>query len=286
MIPSEVKSAVCDLLRWPDFSCRAMSGGDINQVFRLDHKSKTVILKLNSRKDLPRMFELEQSGLEAIAGTKAIKTPEVLGVVNTNEGSALLLEYIDVSSERTPGFWSSLGEGLANMHRFSSPVSGWNQDNYIGSLQQVNKEEASWVKFYREHRILHFAFRAKNLLGAELMSDIERLCTKLGEIIPEERSSLLHGDIWSGNYLCSDDQAYLIDPAVYFGSREVDLAMTRLFGGFEPMFYQVYNDTFQLEKGWESRIELYQLYPLLVHVNLFGSTYVPSVRACVNQYVG
>jgi fructosamine-3-kinase len=175
---------------------------------------------------------------------------------------------------------------LAKLHEVKSDQYGLDHDNYIGSLAQSNTKHPDWKSFFITERIqpqLKLAME-KGLIDMEMIKQFESFFDHFDDLIPEEPPALLHGDLWNGNYLVSNSgKAALIDPAVYFGHREMDLAMTKLFGGFDAEFYQAYNEKFPLKKGWEKRIPIHNLYPLLVHVNLFGSGYVSQIKLILNN---
>jgi len=188
----------------------------------------------------------------------------------------LLLEWIE--KERPLAVtWQHFGTSLARMHKRPQSFYGWECDNYIGRLPQCNDKHNSWSAFYTQCRIIPLATQLYND-GALSSSDIKTVqffCSRLDELFPEEKPSLLHGDLWSGNYLITNNgQAALIDPAVYCGHREMDIGMTKLFGGFDQRFYEAYNEYYPMEKGWQYRLSLTQAYPLLVHAVMFGGHYV------------
>ena len=164
---------------------------------------------------------------------------------------------------------------------------GLDHDNYIGSLPQSNHQHTSWVEFFIEERLEKQIALAKNsgALNNSTIQQFNNLFKRLKEIIPEEKPSLLHGDLWNGNYmLAADGCACLIDAAVYYDHREMDLAMTRLFGGFPEEFYESYHETFPLSSGFEERVDIHNLYPLLVHVNLFGGSYISQVKSVLSRF--
>lgn len=259
-----------------------VSGGDINSAFQLTLVDGTqLFMKRNS---LP-FFELEAKGLEAIRNTKTIRVPKVIEAGNDGE-YYLLLEWIEPGL-RVSGFWETFGHELAAMHRapgFSS--FGWTSDNYIGARPQINTQSDKWIPFFRDYRLTPQFKSAQHYFDASDWKRITRLLDHLDEYLSEpSRPSLLHGDLWSGNYITgSDGKAWLIDPAVYVGHAETDLAMTELFGGFHPRFYAAYKEANPLQPGYEERRDLYNLYHLLNHLNLFGIGYLGSVREVLRKY--
>jgi fructosamine-3-kinase len=184
-------------------------------------------------------------------------------------------------------YWIELGRGLANIHKNRSPTFGLNHDNYIGSLKQSNSPTNSWIHFFIHSRInsqLKLAID-KGQLNSSHQQKFEILFKELPNLLPNEKPALLHGDLWSGNVIVDHHgNAVLIDPAVYYGHREMDLAFTRLFGGFNSEFYHSYFETFPLEPGFDNRVDIYNLYPLLVHVNLFGGSYANQVVSILNRF--
>jgi len=191
----------------------------------------------------------------------------------------LLLEFIE-QRRRAPGYWEVLGHQLAQLHKCSAPSHGLDHNNYIGSLAQSNKTHRSWLTFFIEERLsplLKLAIDDHHAPGV-WMRKFETLYARLPSLLPDGRPSLLHGDLWSGNVITGHDGLpCLIDPAVYYGHREADLAMTHLFGGFEDGFYSSYESLYPLPTGFSERIDLYNLYPLLVHFNLFGASYAERI---------
>ena len=264
-----------------------VTGGSINEVYRLQTAAGFFILKLNSAQQFPTMFEQEAEGLEAIRKTKTVAVPEVIASGHIGYQSFLLLEYIETGS-KTPTAMQLLGSQLAQMHQNAAPDFGFEKDNYMGSLPQSNKKYPSWQSFFVEERLkpmVKLAFDA-SFIDQKLVSDFESLYQKLGGFFEEEKPALIHGDLWGGNYLVgTEGKPYLIDPAVSYGFREFDLAMTHLFGGFNADFYQAYQEEFPLQKGWQQRVDLWNLYPLLLHLNLFGTSYLGQVKNALKKYI-
>ncbi len=269
------------LLHTPLAEVKTVSGGDIHRAFRIRAADGRVwFVKTNTDKQAPAMFRTEAQGLALLGASQSIRTPKVYGHGSTDDGHAyLLLEYI-APGYRNRLFWERFGQGLANLHGNTSARFGFAHDNFIGRLPQANTRHDTWAAFYAEERLWPQMLLARELgyfdAGAE--RQLDRLCRNLAWRCPEEQPALIHGDLWSGNFLCDPEgQPVLIDPAACFAHREMDLAMSRLFGGFDPVFYAAYEAAWPLEPGFEQRLEIYQLYYLLVHVNLFGGGYVGQV---------
>ncbi len=263
-----------------------LSGGDINATYKVITDQGTFCVKQNDRDKFPEMLAKEARGLKELAEKSKFHVPEVIGNFEDDTSQYLILEFI-TSGSKSSEFWNDFGIQLAQMHQQTSDSFGWSEDNYIGSLHQSNGNHSDWSSFYATERILpqiQLAFDS-NRINASLVESAERLCNKLPELFPEEASALLHGDLWSGNFMVNaHGNPVLIDPAVYYGHREMDLGMMHLFGGFSDTLFDAYHQAFPLEKNWKERIPLTQLYPLLVHVNLFGEGYVQSAASIIHQY--
>jgi fructosamine-3-kinase len=257
-------------------SC-AVAGGDINDANQMTlADGRVVFVKSNFGAD-PTMFAAEARGLAWLAQARALRVPQVLAVGET----FLVLERIS-PARRPPDFDERLGRDLAALHRFGAPGFGLDHDNFIGRLPQSNTPAASWPEFYRSRRLepqLRLA-RDAGLCSSAMARGFDRLFTVLDERVgPAEPPARLHGDLWGGNMIVDQTGAgCLIDPAVYGGHREVDLAMMRLFGGFGHHVFAAYEEAWPLSPGHEDRVPLYQLYFLMVHVNLFGGPYVAQAE--------
>ena len=265
---------------------RSIGGGCINEAYCLKTTIGKYFIKYNSASAYPGMFEKEAAGLKILCDTDTIATPEVIGTIETGKFSYLLLQQIEPG---IPGrnFWNDFGTKLADLHRNTSASFGLDHDNYIGSLVQENNPHPDFFSFFISQRIEPQLKEARNK-GAFSQSEtryFDSLFNSLHNIIPVEKPALIHGDLWSGNYMVSaNGSPCLIDPAVYFGHREADIAMTKLFGGFQPEFYHAYNASWPMEKNWEKRMDIFNLYPLLVHVNLFGGSYARQVLQIIRQF--
>lgn len=277
-----------------------ISGGDINDAFRLRLSDGTsIFMKSNDKRNLS-FFTAEVSGLYAIRQTGAIGTPHLLCYGTDEAGggiSFLLMEFI-TGGIRAANYWEIFARQLAKMHRAETggfvPEGkyGFSGDNYIGAGLQANNAHSTWTGFYRECRLEPQFRRAERYFPQAHKKKIIRLLDHLGDFLIEpEQPSLLHGDLWSGNVLTGDDgRAWLIDPAVYVGHAEADIAMTELFGGFPGEFYAAYKEaanekTCGIQPGYDERRGLYNLYHLLNHLNLFGRSYYSSVKHIVDRYI-
>jgi len=269
-------------------SFTSISGGCINHGGRFTTSSGVYFLKWNSLSRYPNMFATEARGLALLGQAKSIYIPDVIATGETDEHQFLLLEFIEAPGAPSKSYWNDFGQQLARLHQTSAASYGLDHDNYIGSIQQINSPSHSWIEFFIHQRLqvqLQFAVHAGHASSA-LQRDFETLYTKLPALLPEEKPSLIHGDLWSGNILThASGSPCLIDPAVYFGHREIDLAMTQLFGGFDGNFLDAYGEVFPLVPGFDKRVDLYNLYPLLVHVNLFGVGYLSSVNSILQRFI-
>ena len=261
-------------------------GGDINDAYKLAlTDGRQVFMKANRSAGLS-FFQAEADGLEAIRATGAISVPKVLAVGRDQQyGAFLLLEWVE-TVPNDPDFWESFGRSLARMHQAPTSRFGWGKDNYIGASPQINTQRDNWIEFYRDCRLAPQFKRAQRYFDPSMHKRITRLLDHLEDhLVEPPHPSLLHGDLWSGNFIPGNDgQAWLIDPAVYVGHAEADLAMTELFGGFAPAFYSAYREISPLQPGYEHRRDLYNLYHLLNHLNLFGGGYLSSVLKVLNRY--
>jgi fructosamine-3-kinase len=270
---------------------RPLAGGDINQAHAVAlADGRQVFVKTNA--PAPRtMFPAEARGLGWLAEAGALRVPRVLAV-SASEGvgpSFLALELIEPGPPARD-FHEALGRGLAALHRTGAPAFGLDHDNFIGRLPQSNGEvTGEWADFFRERRLEPQLKRAVDggRASARMRQGFDQLFDRLPDLVgAPEPPSRLHGDLWGGNLMCDADGApCLIDPAVYGGHREVDLAMMRLFGGFGSRVFAAYEEAAPLPDGHAERVPLYQLYPLLVHVNLFGGSYVGAVESALQQLV-
>ena len=270
-----------------------VSGGDINEARCLFlSNGRQVFVKSNSiaRAD---MFAAEAAGLSAIASTGTVRTPHILcrGVDDGLGISFLMMEMVR-SGRKAQDYWEVFGRELAAMHMADTgnlsgdAPFGFLQDNYIGSTPQCNEGRESWIVFFRDCRLTPQIRMARHHFDSAVRRRFDRLLDRLDMFLEEpDRPSLLHGDLWSGNILAgSDGHAWLIDPAVYTGHAEADLAMTELFGRLPEQFYGAYRENKPVSPDYEARRDLYNLYHLLNHLNLFGPGYYSSVVSVLRRY--
>lgn len=264
---------------------RAVAGGSFDECYRWRCASGTLFVKVAAAPAAAR-FAAEAAGLAELARAAALRTPRVCARGIAGEQAFLALEWIDAGSG-TRGCERRLGEGLAAVHRASAERFGWRIDNNIGATAQLNGWWPDWVAFWRERRLrpqLQWAFERG--FGRLLEQPGARLLEALGDLLAghQPRPSLLHGDLWGGNWFAdSKGEPVIFDPAVYYGDREADLAMTRLFGGFGAAFYEAYEGTWPLPAGHAVRLELYNLYHVLNHANLFGAGYARQARSMIER---
>lgn len=285
---TELERALCHRLGVDRVRARSVSGGDINDAYRIECSLGTLFVKTNAHAPAT-LFPAEARGLEWLRFARCLRIPEVKAVSEPDEPVRyLVLEFIE-AGRPARDFDDRLGQGLAALHRSGAPGFGLDHDNFIGSLPQSNNPEASWAEFYVKQRLEPQLARATRAGRASyaMRRGFERLFVAMPSLVgPEEPPSRLHGDLWGGNlHVDSEGAPCLLDPAVYAGHREIDLAMMRLFGGFSERVFAAYNEAFPLAPGFEERVPLYQLYPLMVHVNLFGGSYASSVESALSRYV-
>ena len=279
-IERDIKDAIGAALATTVRQTRVLPGGDINDAYAATLADGREVFVKTNRAAPPGMFPAEARGLAWLAEADAVRIPAVIAA----DDDFLILELLR-PGEPAPSFDEDLGRALAALHRASAPQFGLDHDNFIGRLPQSNNPAARWSEFFRRERLEPQLRRATDagLVSPAMKRGFARLLTNLDDRVgPDEPPARLHGDLWGGNLMCDDQGApCLIDPAVYGGHREVDLAMMRLFGGFGARTFAAYDEAFPLAAGHADRVRLYQLYPLLVHVNLFGGAYVHGVESAL-----
>lgn len=261
-----------------------VSGGDISAAWRLVTAVGDLFIKTGP-KSVSDMFAAEAAGLSEISKTNTVRVPRLVATGQTETAAFMALEWlqleaVDAIAERR------FGEQLADLHRTTKDRYGWHRDNTIGLTWQLNSWDDDWVEFYRERRLaFQLRLAANNGFTGELQDRGSRLLKRLpiyfDAVSPD--ASLLHGDLWGGNWGCSKGRPVIFDPAVYYGDRETDIAMTRLFGGFGAAFYEAYESSWPLPDGHRERQYLYQLYHVLNHLNLFGSGYLGRAISLIDK---
>ncbi len=268
-------------------SKQPVGGGNINSAYLLLGNTQTYFVKLNTANKLA-MFEAEAAGLQEIAKANVIKVPRAVCYGIAGQSAYIVLEYIEFNSRsKASNSAVDLGRQIAAMHGVTGSQYGWHRDNTIGSTPQLNHCDSSWVSFWCEYRLgFQLQLAAKNGYAKQLQHNGDKLLADLPvffeSYVPD--ASLLHGDLWSGNYAYdAQGEPVIFDPAIYYGDREADIAMTELFGGFPSQFYQAYNDCFAMDVGYSSRKTLYNLYHILNHLNLFGGGYLSQCESMLEQ---
>lgn len=269
----------------------AISGGSINQTFKVIADGRNYFCKVNSITGFRGLFEREASGLNMLRDSGCVSTPAVSGLAYKDGNQLLLLEWVE-SGRKTELFWKNFGQKLASLHTWQHPLNaqsrfGFSEDNYMGALPQQNSFMDDWCAFFREQRLepqLKLA-EQNGLMPSVTRKKFEQLYQKLPQIFEPVAPSLVHGDLWSGNFLCNvNAEPVLIDPAVYYGHPGMDLAMTTLFGGFDEQFYDAYNYWNPFPSNYKEQWQVCNLYPLLIHLNLFGSSYLSSIESTLRSF--
>lgn len=267
-------------------SFKPVSGGSISSAYRLDSATRSYFLKVNHGQTALKMFHAEQRGLQAIEDTGTIAVPHVHLVDSVDGQAFLLMDHVE-SKRPEASDYQRLGSALTQLHQTTQGDFGFTDDNFIGSLPQSNRTRGDWPEFYWFERILPQLVMAleKGLLTKKMIPSEERATDLFSRAFGDVKPALLHGDLWGGNYLiATDGTPYLIDPATYYGHSMVDIAMSHLFGGFGSAFYDAYHDRIPKADNHNTQVDLYQLYFLLVHLNLFGSGYYSSVASILKRY--
>lgn len=264
---------------------RGVSGGDIHQAWLADTQQGRFFIKTNHRKAEP-LFATEARALKIIADTETLRCPRVIGFGTGDHQAWLVMEFIEMQDK---GDDFLRGQQLAKMHRHTHSQFGWNEPNFIGHTPQLNQWNDDWIQFYAQQRLKpQFDLALKHGASPGLVTLGEQLIEQLPNFFEtyQPQASLLHGDLWGGNSAFdSQSQPIIFDPASYYGDRETDLAMTELFGGFSEKFYQGYQDEWPLDAGYSSRKDLYNLYHILNHYNLFGGYYAQQAERILRELI-
>lgn len=265
---------------------KPITGGDISSAFQLKTANGRFFLKVNSEPSALNMFHAEQIGLSTIEATGTIAVPKVYMIDKINDKSLILMDFIE-SKRAEPSDYAQFGAKLAELHKATDSVFGFSSNNFIGSLTQSNNKHAGWAQFYWHERIYPQLLLAleNGLLNESEVPTKEGSIGLFNKYFVDIKPSLLHGDLWGGNYLISSDGTpFLIDPAVYYGHSMVDISMSQLFGSFGSEFYNTYHEVLPKSDNYKVEIDLYQFYYLLVHLNLFGRGYYSSVSNILKKY--
>lgn len=266
--------------------CQPVGGGSINESFKLTAGSETFFCKLNSDTKFPQLFDTEKSGLDKLR-SHGMRTPEVVLQFSEAGMQVLVMEWIE-QGRITKQFWQKTGEMLASLHHHTTDLFGLDHDNYMGSVPQNNQLTVNWIDFFVNRRLVPVIRRcqSKELLDTRTVNDFEKLFQNLPGLFPVFRPSLLHGDLWNGNIICNvNSEPVFIDPAVYYGYPSIDMGMTMLFGGFDKPFYDSYFAHAKTDKNFREQCEASNLYPLLIHLYLFGSSYKPAIEKILRKYI-
>lgn len=267
-----------------NYHTESVAGGDINTSYLLTTPSQRYFIKTLSQPTAEKMHLAEAQGLQALGQAASLTVPKVIGYGVVGGISFLLLQGLTLGGPRD---WTALGRGLAQVHRHTASEFGWPENNFIGTTVQYNAKRTQWCDFWWQQRLLpqlELAYsngyqQPLRRLAPELRETCERMLEQ-----HQPQASLVHGDLWSGNVdFLADARPVTFDPACYYGDREVDIAMTQLFGGFSTDFYRAYNEAWALSAGHQQRSVLYNLYHLLNHLNLFGGGYLNQCVSSIKQ---
>ncbi len=258
-----------------------LSGGDINDTYKVTTSNATFVIKVNQANRFPKMFELEAESLNLLSKTQSFEIPEVIAYGNFKSYTYLIIDFVESGQPQNTS--EIFAVALAKLHHNNAKQFGLEFNNYIGRLPQTNlPQRDSVLDFYIDLR-LEPQFKLAQQKGFEF-KNLEGFYKKLESIIPDEKPSLIHGDLWAGNHLFTPNQACIFDPAIAYAPREMDLAMMKLFGGYSQEIFEIYDEIFPLESDWNYRIPLWQLYYILVHLNLFGASYFGQAKQIISRY--
>mgnify|MGYP001080591919 CR=1 FL=1 len=264
-----------------------ISGGLVNQAVYTDTSKGKLFIKFNENRPA-KMFDAEKQGLATIReNVPDLHVPKVIHTDKVSNRYVLVMEYLQ---EQYPNkqFWEKLGYGVAAMHHVTAPKAGLEYDNFNGPLAQKNTPSTNWGNFFFEHRLrAQFGLAFYNqIIPKSYLKKLEQLQIAFERLYTKAEFSLLHGDFWRGNILTGkNQQPCIFDPAVYFGHREVDLATAKLLGGFQDTFFKAYQEKYPLQHGAEERMEIYSLYPLMIQVNLYGTSYLNRIDSILKKYI-
>ena len=281
-----LREVIGEKLQLGPIETHPVRGGSINDAWHIGASGQQYFCKVNASSRFPGLFQREIEGLLLLESTGVIQTPSALQYFEWDDQQLLMMEWIEPGVTNDE-FWKIFGRQLADLHNYTSDTCGLESDNYMGSITQTNRPDKSWVDFFREQRLENMVDRNVNRgrLDADHLRKFESLYNKLPLLFETGSISLLHGDLWNGNFLVNRDSLpVLIDPAVYYGHRCMDLGMTMLFGGFDPIYYQAYNYHSTLPPNYKEQCDICNLYPLLIHLELFGRSYLGQIEAILRKY--
>lgn len=267
-------------------SASLVAAGNHNQGIQLESSEGFFFLKLNFDHERDILFK-ESTGLKLLKESTFLKVPSTFGAGRIGDYNYLLTEFIRTGRSQLE-YWENLGLGLAHLHLTHAEKFGLEEDNYIATIPQKNNQSSNWGDFFIQERLDPLVGKAyfEQLIPLDFLKKFQEIYPKIDSYFPKEKPALVHGDLWSGNVLItSEGEPCLIDPAIYYGHREMDLAFSKLFGGFDAVFYESYESVFPIEPEFERRMAIYNLYPLLVHLNLFGTSYLPSIERTVTKLI-
>jgi len=292
MLTSQLSNHIVKLLspgkvRTENVTFQSIGGGSINKTYKVSIHDASYFCKINSASKFPQLFEKEWNGLKLIGSKGGIQVPEVLYCFQLEDCQVLILRWID-EGQKDEQFWERFGEQLAALHNNSNEYFGLHESNYMGSLVQLNNPSEDWTVYFNKSRLQPLVSLCYNIgaLTDKHLKQFDRISLKLPEIFGErQKPGLVHGDLWSGNFLCNKaGDPVLIDPAVCYAHPSVDLGMSTLFGGFGPRFYEAYHYCHPLPTNFKEQWEICNLYPLLVHLFLFGNSYLSQVQETLHKY--
>jgi len=283
---ASLKKVLGKRLQATSMQCRPVHGGSINASFEIHANHHVFFCKINNATKFPHLFDSEQKGLALISKQQIIATPRIIDCFESNNHQFLILEWIK-EGERTTAFWKTFGAQLAALHHVNHSEFGLDHSNYMGAVTQDNEWLSDWTSFFIQKRLEPLVKQCgnKHLLNTNHQDAFEMIYRRMRDLFEPAPPALLHGDLWSGNFMCNyQQQPVLIDPAVYFGHRSMDLGMTTLFGGFDPAFYEAYHYHFPLPIHHKAQWKICNLYPLLIHLLLFGKTYLSSIESTLQEF--
>jgi fructosamine-3-kinase len=269
------------------YSIHHLGGGEVNYAYRVITDKGVYFVKVHDSKNYPRFFEKELNGLLALKETNTIDVCEPIGTMEIGSNSFLALDYED-AAPMAVNFWEQLGNDMASLHCQTNRYFGFVEDNFLGQCLQINHRMTNWGQFYIKNRLLPNvrAVAEKHLMDANEIKLFEKFFNLVEFAFPEEQPSLLHGDFWKEHVISNaEGKPCLLNPAVYYGHREMDIAKTKMVGTFPQGFYDAYNAAYPLQKDWEDRLDFCKMYYHLVNLNIYGSAYLQNVQQILHKWV-